>query len=270
PNWTLFCCLFSIGVPAGLVAFPWIYKKNGKFKKLGKFCIKPRTNMIFTSFYTLVWASAGIAMSVFSNDPNNCAIFGDMEEAYGDEYLNAWPTQCNNAKVANGFSWTLCILWLMSLLCSLIILWKEKQIYQDNNKQYDQSRQNALQQKQQLDEEYARPLNYTPSPSPAPHTQPSPFDSPYDMHIQQQQQQQQQQQPYDPYPEQPFSAVHTSPFQDPHYAQYSPEPPHNPAYVAPSPPQGHPPGGYSPTPTPMPMPDPTLYHSSTPDPNARF
>lgn len=32
-------------------------------------------------------------MSVHSGDPNNCTLFGDMREAYGDEYTNAWPTQ---------------------------------------------------------------------------------------------------------------------------------------------------------------------------------
>ncbi|CDS11180.1 hypothetical protein LRAMOSA03443 [Lichtheimia ramosa] len=296
PNWTLFVALSSLAVPIGLVVFPWIYDKQGKFRRLGKFCIKSRTNIIFTSFYTVFWATAGIAMSVHSGDPNNCTLFGDMREAYGDEYTNAWPTQCTNAKVAAGFSWTTCFLWLGSLLCTLIIFWKEKQTIQQNIKEHEANKQAVLQMQQRdmnqedmYDEpvvpgrkgdyaatgyyeeddmrpqsfEQSRPLHQSPPP-PAAHHNPSPYGSPFDQHQEKHDSYGgAHQQQYDPYPEQPYNnhaAAHPSPFDD-YYAHHSPEPPvAQQPYTVPSPPQQHNAGSF--TPVPMPMPDHTHYSNS--------
>ncbi|KAI9258111.1 hypothetical protein BDA99DRAFT_539123 [Phascolomyces articulosus] len=148
PNWTLFVGIFSLGVPVCLIVFPWIYDKKGKFRRLGKFCMKPRTNLIFTGFYTGLWATAGIAMTVHANNPDHCNL--DAERAEGDtDYAAAWPTQCTNAKVANGFAWTLSILWLLSLLCTLVIFFREKQIIQKNLRQHESNKQAVLQMQQQ-------------------------------------------------------------------------------------------------------------------------
>ncbi|KAI9495122.1 hypothetical protein BDB00DRAFT_734142, partial [Zychaea mexicana] len=149
PNWTLFVGIFGLVVPVCLVVFPWIYDKKGKFRRLGKFCMKPRTNLIFTGFYTGLWATAGIAMTVHSNNPSNCDLAGDMEEEHGDAYRSAWTSQCSCAKVAAGFAWTTCILWLLSLLCTLVIFFKEKQLIQRNLKQHESNKQAVLQMQQQ-------------------------------------------------------------------------------------------------------------------------
>ncbi|KAI7853007.1 hypothetical protein BDC45DRAFT_606911 [Circinella umbellata] len=152
PNWTLFVGIFGLGVPVCLVVFPWIYDKNGKFRRLGKFCMKPRTNLIFTGFYTGLWATTGIAMTVHANNPSHCNLDGEMAEADGD-YTSAWTTQCTNAKVAAGFAWTICILWLLSLLCTLIIFFREKQMIQKNLRQHESNKQAVLQMQQQQEME---------------------------------------------------------------------------------------------------------------------
>lgn len=76
-----------------------MYEKHNKFKRLGKFCIKNRTNIIFCTFYTFLWATAGIAITVHSNDASNCAFDPELIEAYGDAYNGAWGTQVNRSCV---------------------------------------------------------------------------------------------------------------------------------------------------------------------------
>ena len=117
--------------------------------------------------------------------------------------------------------------------------------------------------------EQSRPLHQSPPP-PAHHNNPSPYGSPYGQHQEKHDsygasQPQQQPQQYDPYPDQPYSAAHPSPFDD-YYAHHSPEPPvAQQPYTVPSPPQQH---GGSFTPVPMPMPDHTHYgNSASPEMN---
>lgn len=93
PNYTLFVALVSLPVPLLLVYFPWMYEKQNKFKRLGKFCMKNRTNLIFCGFNTLLWATAGIAITVHSNNASNCALDADLTETYGDDYTSSWATQ---------------------------------------------------------------------------------------------------------------------------------------------------------------------------------
>lgn len=83
-------------MPFLLVYLPWMYEKHNKFKRLGKFCLKNRTNIIFCTFYTVFWATAGIAITVHSNDASNCAFNPDLIKEYGDAYNGAWGTQVIN------------------------------------------------------------------------------------------------------------------------------------------------------------------------------
>lgn len=198
--------------------------------------------------------------------------------------------------MAAGFSWTTCFLWLGSLLCTLIIFWKEKQTIQQNIKEHEANKQAVLQMQQRdmnqedmYDEpvvpgrkgdyaatgyyeeddmrpqsfEQSRPLHQSPPP-PAAHHNPSPYGSPFDQHQEKHDSYGgAHQQQYDPYPEQPYNnhaAAHPSPFDD-YYAHHSPEPPvAQQPYTVPSPPQQHNAGSF--TPVPMPMPDHTHYSNS--------
>lgn len=83
----------SLAVPIALIVFPTIYDRQGKFRRLGKFCLKPRTNLIFCGFYTVLWITCGIAITVHANNPDNCNLFDDKQDDFGDDYRNAWPTQ---------------------------------------------------------------------------------------------------------------------------------------------------------------------------------
>ncbi|CDS03024.1 hypothetical protein LRAMOSA00426 [Lichtheimia ramosa] len=240
PNYTLAVGLMSLAVPTALIVFPTIYDRQGKFRRLGKFCLKPRTNLIFCGFYTVLWITCGIAITVHANNPDNCNLFDDKQEDFGDDYRNAWPTQCNCAKVAAGFAWATCILWFCSLVCTLIIFWREKHLIQKNLRQHEMNKQAVLQMQQQQESddemygdtgrhggyrasgyyedvegedlggmrpqsfEQARPLQ-DPIPPPAA-THQSPFDSPYDPPENKRmsygyQQYEHPPQPYDPYPD---------------------------------------------------------------------
>ncbi|KAI8635913.1 hypothetical protein BD408DRAFT_426979 [Parasitella parasitica] len=156
PNYTLFVALVSLPVPFLLVYLPWMYEKYNKFKRLGKFCLKNRTNIIFCSFNTFLWGTAGIAITVHSNNPGNCALNPDFTETYGDDYTSAWATQCNLAKVTAAFAWITCILWLVTLAITGISLWKEKSLIQQRLNEHRLNKQSKLeeQQKQQQDEEH--------------------------------------------------------------------------------------------------------------------
>ncbi|KAI8143022.1 hypothetical protein BJV82DRAFT_669149 [Fennellomyces sp. T-0311] len=193
PNWTLFVAIFTSWIPVLLVYFPWAYDRKNKFKRIGKFCLKPRTNLIFTGFGSLMWAAAGIAMAVHANNPDHCNI--DSERAADDgDYASAWSAQCNCAKAAAGFAWITCLMWIATLICSVIIFWNEKQLIQKNLREHQQNKQEALAQQEQgeaMMENEAHPEDnvkyqvpsqqntyYHPSPTPPPHaiTEPYPVD----------------------------------------------------------------------------------------------
>jgi hypothetical protein len=40
-----------------------------------------------------MWATAGIAITVHSNDAANCVFNPDFIETYGDDYSSSWGTQ---------------------------------------------------------------------------------------------------------------------------------------------------------------------------------
>ncbi|KAF1800928.1 hypothetical protein V8B55DRAFT_1531510 [Mucor lusitanicus] len=154
PNYTLFVALVSLPVPFLLVYFPWMYEKYNKFKRLGKFCLKNRTNLIFCGFNTFLWATAGIAITVHSNNASNCALNPDLTETYGDDYTSAWSTQCNLAKVTAGFAWITCILWLVTLAITGVSFWKEKSLIQQRLNEHRLNKQSKLEEQRQQDEEY--------------------------------------------------------------------------------------------------------------------
>lgn len=55
--------------------------------------MKSRTNIIFCGFNTFLWGTAGIAITVHSNNAASCAVNPDLQETYGDDYTAAWATQ---------------------------------------------------------------------------------------------------------------------------------------------------------------------------------
>ncbi|KAI9491922.1 hypothetical protein BDB00DRAFT_766313 [Zychaea mexicana] len=152
PNWTLVVAVFTIWIPLLLVYFPWAYDRKNKFKRIGKFCLKPRTNLIFTGFCSLMWAAAGIAMAVHANNPEHCNVDSELADSDGD-YASAWSAQCNCAKAAAGFSWITCFIWIATLICSVIIFWNEKQLIQKNLRDHERNKQEAASAQQ--DEEMA-------------------------------------------------------------------------------------------------------------------
>ncbi|KAI8059052.1 uncharacterized protein B0P05DRAFT_558894 [Gilbertella persicaria] len=163
PNYTLFVALFTIATPFLLVYFPYMYEHHNKFKKFGKFCMKNRTNLIFCGFNSFLWATAGIAITVHSNDDSNCAYDADLTEAYGSAYTSAWATQCNLAKVSAAFTWITCILWFITLAITGINFWKEKTLIQEKLNEHRINKQQKLEERrQQEDEEMRMAAGYAP------------------------------------------------------------------------------------------------------------
>ncbi|CAO3623416.1 unnamed protein product [Mucor hiemalis] len=180
-------------MPFLLVYLPWMYEKHNKFKRLGKFCLKNRTNIIFCTFYTVFWATAGIAITVHSNDASNCAFNPDLIKEYGDAYNGAWGTQCNLGKVSAGFAWITCILWLITLGITGIAFWKEKTIIQQRLNEHRLNKQQKLEERHQdlEGQGYGRTNQYDDDASPfgdqqypahetphQPHHESSPFSDP--------------------------------------------------------------------------------------------
>ncbi|KAI9018080.1 hypothetical protein CLU79DRAFT_761636 [Phycomyces nitens] len=186
PNWSLFVFFATFGTPFCIVFFPWAYERKTKFKKLAKFFLKPRTNIVFGIFDSVLWATAGIAMTVYSNKDSTCSFDAEKEETFGSSYTGSWATQCNLAKAAAAFSWMTCILWTISLVCSLIDSFREKQAMRNNKKEQSLNRQSAAFQTDFEEEHVGK--NYRPVQSfggerfdgQAATAQGSPFDSPYD------------------------------------------------------------------------------------------
>ncbi|KAJ8661408.1 hypothetical protein O0I10_002674 [Lichtheimia ornata] len=162
PNWTLFVAIFTCWIPGLLVYFPWAYDRQNKFKRIAKFCMKPRTSLIFTAAGSFLWAAAGIAMTVHANKPEHCTL--DSSRARSDDaYASAWPAQCNCAKAAAAFSWFLLLMWLATLACSIILFWNEKQLAHKNLKEFRQNEQQHQQQQEEYDEEQATEPLHSPA-----------------------------------------------------------------------------------------------------------
>lgn len=92
PNWTLFVAILTCWIPGLLVYFPWAYDRQNKFKRIAKFCMKPRTSLIFTAQGSFLWAAAGIAMTVHANKPEHCTLDSSRADS-DDAYASAWPAQ---------------------------------------------------------------------------------------------------------------------------------------------------------------------------------
>ncbi|KAG1048314.1 hypothetical protein G6F46_000517 [Rhizopus delemar] len=239
PNYTLFVAIISLPIPFFLVYFPWMYEHHNKFRRPGKFCLKNRTNLIFCGFNSFLWATAGIATAVYANDASACTVDPDIQEAYGDSYVSAWGTQCNLAKVAAAFAWITCIIWLSTLLCTLISFWREKQDIQNRLKEHRMSKQSKLEQEGSVEQGYARPTYQEEEPTHHQHES-SPLNNP--VHYEQPHYQhsspyeggnmgQYQHSPYDA-SQYPSNQYHTSP-----PTQFSPMP--TPQHVMPHPDQVH-------------------------------
>ncbi|KAI9323373.1 hypothetical protein BX666DRAFT_1886167 [Dichotomocladium elegans] len=137
PNWTLVVTILTWWIPVMLIYFPWAYHHHNKFRRIGKFCMKPRTNLIFSVFGTVLWAVAGIAMTVHATNPSHCTL--DTERT-DQAYASSWPAQCNCARAAAAFSWLNCLLWLASLVCSIIVSWNEKQLARQTRNQHEEAK----------------------------------------------------------------------------------------------------------------------------------
>ncbi|KAI8339951.1 hypothetical protein BC941DRAFT_349215 [Chlamydoabsidia padenii] len=146
PNYTLAMTILSIGIPILLLYFPWAYDHHNQFKTIGKFAIKPRTNMIFTTFYSMAWVTCSIAMSAHANNPSHCVLDKTLQKKHGDDYTKAWVNQCNLGKAGAAFAWLTCLTWVGAWICTMIILWNEKQLIQQNIKENKQNRQTALEE----------------------------------------------------------------------------------------------------------------------------
>ncbi|KAI9485338.1 MAG: hypothetical protein EXX96DRAFT_544763 [Benjaminiella poitrasii] len=153
PNYTLFVALFTLATPFLLVYFPFMYERYNKFKRLGKFTMKNRTNLIFCGFDSFLWATAGIAITVHANNESNCTYDADLTEIYGSSYTSAWSTQCNLAKVTAAFTWITCILWLVTLALTGVNFWKEKSLIQQRLNEHRISKQQKMEEQQKQDEE---------------------------------------------------------------------------------------------------------------------
>ncbi|CAO3576557.1 unnamed protein product [Absidia cylindrospora] len=128
-NYVLFVAIFTFVIPICLVVFPWMYESKNKMKRCGKFFLKPRTNVIFTGFYSLLWLTAGIAVTTYAINPDSCNLDSNIKDA---GYDSAWPAQCNCARVATVLVWITCLLWMTTLVMALVVFWKQKQLVQKN------------------------------------------------------------------------------------------------------------------------------------------
>ncbi|KAI8885656.1 hypothetical protein K501DRAFT_331817 [Backusella circina FSU 941] len=250
PNYTLFVAIISLPIPFLLVYLPWMYEHHNKFKRLGKFCLKNRTNFIFTGFNSFLWATAAIASTVHGNAASSCTFNADLQEEYGDDYTSAWTTQCNLGKVVSGFAWVTCLLWLITLLCTAIFFWKEKSAIQQSLKEHRRNKMTKLQQDEENDHyqgSYRNSGGYYQNEEDAHHEVPlsasSPFNDPVTEYNTQQN---------------TYNSHHSSP----HNMTYSPQQKfeiNTPGQYA----GNTPPIGFSPMPTPQhipPHPEPTYYN----------
>ncbi|ORX57025.1 hypothetical protein DM01DRAFT_1382402 [Hesseltinella vesiculosa] len=248
PNYTLVVCIFTVTAPIVLVYFPWAYEHQNKFKKFGKFAMKPRTNLIFDAFNVVVWGSAGIAMTVHANSGVDCSD----------------SNMCNLSRTGAAFAWLTCLVWLGSLICTTLVFWNEKSIIQQNLKQSRHDRLQALESQAQQEQDdfddnaYHRP-KYEMEEDDIGGMRPQSFEQarPLQTPPLQPPHHQQGQPAYDPHYQQP--AHEGSPFEDPAYyhppapqpsAPYDPYDPHQQGLNS----------GFS-------MPDPARYGAQTPDPH---
>ncbi|KAI8099800.1 uncharacterized protein BX664DRAFT_322142 [Halteromyces radiatus] len=141
PNYTLYVAIFTFLTPIFLVFFPWMYESKNKMKWCGKFFLKPRTNLIFTGFYSLLWLTAGIGITTYTLNADTCSLDSNQKDS---GYASAWTAQCNCARVSIALVWLTCLLWITTLILALIVFWKQKQLVQKNLQQIAQSKQETV------------------------------------------------------------------------------------------------------------------------------
>ncbi|KAI7900890.1 uncharacterized protein BX663DRAFT_487879 [Cokeromyces recurvatus] len=243
PNYTLFVALFTIATPFFLVYFPFMYERYNKFKRLGKFMMKNRTNLIFCGFDSFLWATAGIAITVHANNDANCAYDAELTDTYGSSYTSAWSTQCNLAKTTAAFTWITCILWLVTLCLTGINFWKEKSIIQQRLNEHRLNKQQKFEEQQKQEEEEDE-SNYRYEVNAGEHEDKSPFIDPH---------QPQSTLPFvDPNSQYNMQQQSTVAY-DPYYGQSQPQP----NFTTP--------GQYANEPhvfSPMPQPEPSYYNNN--------
>ncbi|KAI8065909.1 hypothetical protein BC940DRAFT_303178 [Gongronella butleri] len=130
-NYDMFVAVFTTFIPICMALFPWMYESKNKAKKAGKFFLKARTQMIFSSFYALLWLTGGIAITVQALNPASCAT----------DRGDAWTSQCRLGYAAMATTWLNCLLWLVALVSALIVFVKEKRMTQKKIKQQQQQQQ---------------------------------------------------------------------------------------------------------------------------------
>ncbi|SAL94786.1 hypothetical protein [Absidia glauca] len=115
-----------------------------RFKCLGKFAMQPRANIVFATFYSLIWALCGIAMTAHANNPAHCTLDFKLQKQYGDDYAKAWINQCNLSKAGAAFAWLTCVTWAGGWICTMILFWNDKQLIQQSIRENKQSRCSEL------------------------------------------------------------------------------------------------------------------------------
>ncbi|ORX44107.1 hypothetical protein DM01DRAFT_1411418 [Hesseltinella vesiculosa] len=146
-NYVMFVAAFTSIIPVCLAFFPWLYESKNRLKRIGKFFMKPRTILIFSSFYAVLWMTAGIAMTVQALNPSSCA----------QDKGSAWISQCRLGYVTMGTAWLNCVLWLISLVVGLIVFFQQKRLtHKKLKKQQTQEHHHVL------ETEVIEPLVTTP------------------------------------------------------------------------------------------------------------
>ncbi|CAO3587631.1 unnamed protein product [Absidia cylindrospora] len=192
PNYVLFVIVFTFLIPIFLALFPWLYETKNQMKRCGKFFLKPRTNLIFSGFYSLLWMTAGIAITTYSFNPDTCTLDSNQK---ANDYSSAWTAQCNCAKAAVAFVWLTCLLWIITLFMAIIVFWKQKQLVQKNLQHMANAKPETVEMETEvLDQNVESPPtdnNHHHSSPPMPYQQsssPNNHTSPVDHHYHHQQQ----------------------------------------------------------------------------------
>ncbi|KAI8340604.1 hypothetical protein BC941DRAFT_510910 [Chlamydoabsidia padenii] len=120
PNYTLFVIILTFLIPVCLAFFPWMYDTKNHLKGCGKFFARPRTSLILTCFCSLLWLTAGIAITTFALKPDTCTLENNDS--------SAWIAQCNCAKVAIVFVWSTCLFWVITMIMAMVVFLKQKQL----------------------------------------------------------------------------------------------------------------------------------------------
>lgn len=98
PSWTTTVAILSLPFPALMAFFPYMYDRYDRFKAGAKIFGKPRTNAILTGFWSVMWFTVVITITVHTLKPDNCqwdesVTPGSLMYQYGDTYAHDWVTQ---------------------------------------------------------------------------------------------------------------------------------------------------------------------------------